>query len=70
MCIRDSIGEYVLLSAAIYCASEFAFVGVNATIHTTLNVLLFMVAIAYAIWREKIDVRGLIRAVTSKLLRR
>ncbi|MBO5017742.1 MAG: polysaccharide biosynthesis protein [Alistipes sp.] len=64
------IGEYVLLSAAIYCASEFAFVGVNATIHTALNGVLFMVAIAYAIWREKIDVRGLIRAVTSKLLRR
>ncbi len=64
------IGEYVLLSAAIYCASEFAFVGVNATIHTALNGLLFMVAIAYAIWREKIDVKGLIRAVTSKLLRR
>lgn len=64
------IGEYVLLSAAIYCASEFAFVGVNATIHTALNVLLFMVAIAYAIWREKIDVKGLARAVMSKLLRR
>ena len=64
------IGEYVLLSAAIYCASEFAFVGVNATIHTALNGILFMVAIAYAIWREKIDVRGLIRAVTGKLLRR
>ena len=64
------IGEYVLLSAAIYCASEFAFVGMNATIHTALNGVLFMVAIAYAIWREKIDVRGLIRAVTGKLLRR
>lgn len=64
------IGEYVLLSAAIYCASEFAFVGVNATIHTALNVLLFMVAIAYAIWREKIDVKRLMSAVTSKLLRR
>ena len=64
------IGEYVLLSAVIYCASEFAFVGVNATIHTALNGVLFMVAIAYAIWREKIDVRGLIRAVTGKLLRR
>lgn len=64
------IGEYVLLSAAIYCASEFAFVGVNATIHTALNVLLFMAAIAYAIWREKLDVKGLARAVTSKLLRR
>lgn len=64
------IGEYVLLSAAIYCTSEFAFVGMNATIHTALNVLLFMVAIAYAIWREKIDVKGLARAVTSKLLRR
>lgn len=64
------IGEYILLSAAIYCASEFAFVGVNATIHTALNGVLFMVAIAYAIWREKIDVRGLIRAVTGKLLRR
>ena len=64
------IGEYVLVAGAIYCASEFAFVGVNATIHTALNGLLFMVAIAYAIWREKIDVKGLMSAVTGKLLRR
>ena len=64
------IGEYALVAGAIYCASEFAFVGVNATIHTALNGLLFMVAIAYAIWREKIDVKGLMRAVTGKLLRR
>lgn len=64
------IGEYVLVTAAIYCASEFAFAGVKAHIHTALNTLLFAVAIAYVIWCEKIDVKGLMRAVVGKFLRR
>ena len=63
------MGEYVVLTAAIYCTSEYAFSGVNDNMHTALNVLLFMVAIAYAVWREKIDVKGLVRAAIGKFKR-
>ena len=63
------MGEYVMLTAAIYCTSEYAFSGVDDNMHTALNVLLFMVAIAYAVWREKIDVKGLVRAAIGKFKR-
>ena len=63
------MGEYVVLTAAIYCTSEYAFSGVDDNMHTALNVLLFMVAIAYAVWREKIDVKGLVRAAIGKFKR-
>jgi GTP-binding protein len=33
------------------------------------NVVLFMVAICYAIWREKIDINGLLKAVIGKFRR-
>lgn len=63
------MGEYVVLTAAIYCTSGYAFSGVDDNMHTALNVLLFMVAIAYAVWREKIDVKGLVRAAIGKFKR-
>ena len=63
------MGEYVVLTAAIYCMSEYAISGVDDNMHTALNVLLFMVAIAYAVWREKIDVKGLVRAAIGKFKR-
>ncbi len=63
------MGEYVVLTAAIYCTSEYAFSGVDDNMHTALNVLLFMVAIAYAVWREKIDVKELVRAAIGKFKR-
>ena len=63
------MGEYVVLTVAIYCTSEYAFSGVDDNMHTALNVLLFMVAIAYAVWREKIDVKGLVRAAIGKFKR-
>lgn len=63
------MGEYVVLTAAIYCTAEYAFSGVDDNMHTALNVLLFMVAIAYAVWREKIDVKGLVRATIGKFKR-
>ncbi|MBQ8366560.1 MAG: polysaccharide biosynthesis protein [Alistipes sp.] len=63
------MGEYVVLTVAIYCTSEYALGGVSDDIHTALNVLLFMVAIAYAVWRERIDVKGLVRAAIGKFTR-
>ena len=63
------IGEYFAVAAFIYCASEYAFVGLGTTPHTLFNALLFMVAVAYAVWREKIDIKGLIKSALGKFIR-
>ena len=43
--------------------------GLNATMHTALNVILFLAAMAYAVWREKIDIKGLAKSVIGKFIR-
>ena len=63
------IGEYFALGAAIYAISEYALMGMSYGLHMATNVALFMVAICYAIWREKIDVNGLLKAVIGKFRR-
>ena len=63
------IGEYVAVTAVVYFASEYALAELNTTLHTALNVLLFMTAVAYAVWREKIDIKGLTKAVIGKFIR-
>ena len=63
------IGEYVAVTVVIYGASEWALAGVGHSVHTALNVLLFSTAIAYAVWREKIDVKGLVKAAIGKFIR-
>jgi hypothetical protein len=40
------------------------------SIHMVTNIVLFLAAICYAIWREKIDVVALMRSVVGKFLRR
>ena len=61
------IGEYFAAAAVVYCASEYAFVGLSPKLHMAFNALLFIAAIAYAVWREKIDIKGLTKAVIGKL---
>ena len=63
------IGEYFALGAAIYAISEYALTGMSYGLHMATNVALFMVAICYAIWREKIDINGLLKAVIGKFRR-
>lgn len=63
------IGEYFALGAVIYAISEYALMGMSYGLHMATNVALFMVAICYAIWREKIDVNGLLKAVIGKFRR-
>ena len=63
------IGEYVVLTVAIYVASEVAAEYVGHTTWLTINVALFIVAVGYSIWREKIDVGGLLRAIVRKFIR-
>jgi hypothetical protein len=63
------IGEYFAAAAVVYCASEYAFVGLSPKLHMTFNALLFIAAIVYAVWREKIDIKGLTKAVIGKFIR-
>ena len=64
------VGEYFALTVAIYLTSEYALKPLGEGIHLAGNVVLFSVAICFAVWREKIDIRALARAVTGKFIRR
>ena len=63
------IGEYVMVTVVIYYASESALAGLAKAPHLALNALLFSAAIAYAVWREKIDIKGLIKSAIGKFRR-
>ena len=64
------IGEYFAMTVAIYLTSEYALKPLGEGIHLVGNVVLFSVAICFAVWREKIDIRALARAVIGKFIRR
>jgi O-antigen/teichoic acid export membrane protein len=60
------MGEYVALTAIIYFASEHSFAHLPTLPHIAMNTLMLMVVVAYAVWREHIDVRGLLRGILKK----
>ncbi len=60
------IGEYFALTALIYILSEVALAHMPHTAWIGLNVVLFGVALWYAVWREKIDLKALGRAALKK----
>lgn len=61
------MGEYVALTAIIYVAAEYGFTGLATAPRMALNVLMLMVVVAYAVWREKIDVKALFRGIMKKI---
>ena len=63
------IGEYLALSAALYLLSEVAVDKLPCTAWMTLNIVLFGVAVWFAVWREKIDLKALGRAALKKFRR-
>ena len=63
------MGEYVALAAVVYLCSEWAADRVAHTWWLTLNALLFVFAMAFAVWREKIDVMALLRAIIGRFIR-
>ncbi len=63
------MAEYVVLTIAIYFASEFALDLVPHTAWLAINVVLFGLALCFAVWREKIDVKALMRAALGKFRR-
>lgn len=64
------IAEYFAVAAIVYFASEYSFQYLNDSLHLVGNVILFLAAICYAIWREKINVKALIGSVIGKFLGR
>lgn len=59
------IAEYFAVAAVVYFISEhITLCGEGA--HMAINTILFLAAICYAIWREKIDVRALLQSVIGK----
>ena len=63
------IGEYVALTAVIYALSEIAAPHLSHTLWLGLNVMLFGAMLIYAAWREKIDVKGLVKAAIGRFKR-
>ena len=61
------ISEYFAVAAVAYAISEYILTWGDG-IHLAGNILLFLGAIYYAVWREKIDVKALLRSVMGKFL--
>jgi O-antigen/teichoic acid export membrane protein len=61
------IGEYFVVAAVVYTISE-QLTALPYAIHMATNVVLFLAAICYAVWREKIDIRALVASVLGKFL--
>lgn len=62
------IAEYVVAGVALYLASEalLHYGSPTVVVRYGVNVVLFMAFVAFAVWREKIDVKGLVRSVLKK----
>ena len=59
------IGEYVLLGAAIYFIAT-ALSGLTMWLRYFVYLVLIAIFVVYAVWRERIDVRGLLSSVLNK----
>jgi hypothetical protein len=63
------MGEYVVLGAVIFISSEYGFSGLETPLRLVMGAMMLMVALSYAVWRERIDVKGLVRAALSRFRR-
>ena len=65
------IAEYVVLGVALFFVSE-GFIRVaepSVVVLLGVNAMLFATFVAYAVWREKIDLKGLIRSILKKTIK-
>ena len=62
------IAEYVVAGLALYLAAEvFAEqCQPRAVVHYGVNAVLMGAYFAYAVWREKIDLRAMVRAILKR----
>ena len=59
------IAEYVVAGVAIFFVAEYLPIE-SAPLRYTTNTLLFVIYAAYAVWREKIDLRGLVCSIIKR----
>ena len=57
----DRIVEYVALALAIFFASECVLKGDSQLLRYTLSTLFVVLYVGYAVWREKIDVKSMVK---------
>ena len=62
------IAEYVVAGVALYLASEalLHYGSPTVVVRYGVNVMLFVAFVVFAVWREKIDVGGLLRSVMRR----
>jgi O-antigen/teichoic acid export membrane protein len=60
------IVEYVVLGVALFFASEALLPYVGQLMGYVANVVIFSLFVAYAVWREKIDLRAMLRSVLRR----
>ena len=62
------IAEYVVAGVAFYLASEalLHYGSPTEVVRYGVNVMLFVAFVVFAVWREKIDVKGLVRSVMRR----
>ena len=53
------IAEYVVLGVALFFVSEALLPYVSGVVEYGMNIMIFSLFVAYAVWREGIDVRAL-----------
>jgi uncharacterized membrane protein len=63
------IGEYFILGGGVYLLSTMCVEPLGGMLTVVCNIALFIVAICYAVWREKIDVKRLAKSVIGRFIR-
>ncbi|MBQ5703722.1 MAG: polysaccharide biosynthesis protein [Alistipes sp.] len=60
------IAEYVVLGVALFFVSEALLPHVSGVVEYAMNIAIFLLFVAYAVWREKIDLRALVRSALRR----
>ena len=60
------IVEYVVLGLALFFLSEALLPHLSEAVAFGVNVVIFSLFVAYAIWREKIDIKGLVSSALHR----
>lgn len=63
------IGEYVAITAALYALSEIMLPHLSHTLWLGTNAILFSTMLIYVVWREKIDIKGLVKSAIGRFKR-
>ena len=63
------IGEYFVVGGVTYAISTICVEPLGGSLTIAGNVVLFIAATYYAVWREKIDVKRLLHSIIGRFIR-